>query len=559
MFSDSLSEVGATTEVLESNQSMEPIYFTVEPETGDKNIDSKFTVDEDTIEIINTKNKQIEDNNNAIQGNETGQIRKEKITNDETGVNNNLEVKGDEKPERNTNNDESYENPECNTNNGGECDEKPERKTTLDDSDDEITADQDFSFIEDETSNVKKCRKSLQQFSVAVSKDRAVVNSKALPVLKENGFVDMMESFSGFNPVPTASSTPGKSVLKHSDTPTVRHSVPNTVNSDPDTQSHDAVTQSHDSVAQSPDAVPQSSDSVTKSPDTLPQSSDDICQPSADVMQTSANVPSDVVSNAVTHDLNGTNSNIHHKSKTEANASISNHSNAVNQIGNVSNTCNESDEVGNTNEKFEDMHSAPTKASDGESDEYLSSSGYELPIPPEHSVTAAYAVVDKSPVATLCGKDARVPDDQLYQEYQSKPLPHRPTSMTNTPEKTPIKKDSQRSDTSTESNLYTPLMPDNISDSLTSSIGMRAYDRTMSLNTSLVREPNESYYASLVANTNKEEESRRDSLLHPWYVVSVGVGHLDLRKRPKPSGGLDFFRSFSSTDPEPLLIIWKLV
>ena len=113
-----------------------------------------------------------------------------------------------------------------------------------------------------------------------------------------------------------------------------------------------------------------------------------------------------------------------------------------------------------------------------------------------------------------------------------------------------------------EEDQYTPLLSHEFSaESIQSVAGISAFEKDLSFHgstASLARETNESYYASLVAVSKREEENRKSVLVNPWFILSVGVGHVDFRKRARNANSLDFLRSFSISEPEPLIILWKI-
>ena len=113
-----------------------------------------------------------------------------------------------------------------------------------------------------------------------------------------------------------------------------------------------------------------------------------------------------------------------------------------------------------------------------------------------------------------------------------------------------------------EEDQYTPLLSHEFSaESIQSVAGISAFEKDLSFHgstASLARETNESYYASLVAVSKREEENRKSVLVNPWFILSVGVGHVDFRKRARNASSLDFLRSFSISEPEPLIILWKI-
>ena len=113
--------------------------------------------------------------------------------------------------------------------------------------------------------------------------------------------------------------------------------------------------------------------------------------------------------------------------------------------------------------------------------------------------------------------------------------------------------------------IYTPLLKaerESTASSL-SGVGAFSFDNEMALSTSLAREKitrqsKQGLYASLISVANRDNEGRQDLLLQPMYVVSVGSGYLDLRRKQKTGGGLEFFMKLTASEPSPKLLIWKI-
>ena len=175
-------------------------------------------------------------------------------------------------------------------------------------------------------------------------------------------------------------------------------------------------------------------------------------------------------------------------------------------------------------------------------DELLQSTNYEHPVEISH---LSYAIIDKSARFnsnnSLTNSITEVMPylDDLYKEL---PLPKTPS----------IDKNHQESN-------YMSLINAPPSSSVTSMIGLKAYEKEISINTSSVSyDTNENYYASLTEVSKQDEDVHRELLLSPWYVVSIGVGHIDLRNARRTSTTLDLFKVFSSNDSEAQLFIWKL-
>ena len=113
--------------------------------------------------------------------------------------------------------------------------------------------------------------------------------------------------------------------------------------------------------------------------------------------------------------------------------------------------------------------------------------------------------------------------------------------------------------------IYTPLLNqsrESMGSSL-SGIGAGSFDNEMAISNSMAREKiarqsQQGTYASLISVSNGDNKSRIDSLMQPMYVVSVGSGYLDLRRKQKIGSGLDFFTKLKASEPSPKLLIWKV-
>lgn len=505
MFSDSISEVESSIEVVQQKPSSEPVYFLVDPNAENQYGGvSSYVENKDVLQqemaVVDNDVKDEEKKHNEVERKgdpepEPGAVmeeprgaleRDDEVSNKmDTLVDNKLTDAIDEFVPEVVLNEKEATQPT-----------KPTRRDTYD-SDDDITADQEFSFIENETNGYDlESYKPEQDFSIYIDKDKAVVKStvNTMPVLKEGGFVEMMEQFEGFSLPPTSTSTPHKPDLE---VPLIQSTL-------------------------LVDEVPKEENGLNgKSLEVINEK-----EPQRD-------------SAVVKVDLQEQGEGESKEEPTEK---------------------DEKEMVICTHDKTIDL------CEDCEDNIFQTDSGYELPfqieLPP---VTQPYSVVNKENqlLQRENSKNAEPSNPALesfYEQYKVLPLPKSPNNSVNirstsnpTTPKTPI-------GSYTDKGMYTPLLnSDNFSTSLTSTIGLRAYEKEISLSdSSLVRETNESYYASLVAVSKREEETRRDCLLMPSYVVSVGVGHVDLRKKVRPLSGLDIFKSFSGEAQEPLLMIWKL-
>ena len=54
------------------------------------------------------------------------------------------------------------------------------------------------------------------------------------------------------------------------------------------------------------------------------------------------------------------------------------------------------------------------------------------------------------------------------------------------------------------------------------------------------------------------EESKKDIVNNSWYVVSIGSGHVDLRKATKYNENLNLLNSSSFEGHEPMILLWRL-
>ena len=149
-----------------------------------------------------------------------------------------------------------------------------------------------------------------------------------------------------------------------------------------------------------------------------------------------------------------------------------------------------------------------------------------------------------------------------YDTHASKPLPATPVTRNKADElDLTAAADIER----TES-IYTPLLnrTQGSDASSLSGVGAGKFDTEMALSSSLAREKlakesEQGNYARLISVANRDDETRRELLMKPMYVVSVGSGYVDLRRKQKLGSGLDFFTKFTAADPEPKLLIWKLI
>lgn len=163
--------------------------------------------------------------------------------------------------------------------------------------------------------------------------------------------------------------------------------------------------------------------------------------------------------------------------------------------------------------------------------------------------------------------------EALCETYKTLPLPERPWQSIQS-DKSVYHQDS----TNIDMRNYTPLVispnsyrkSHSVESSMSDVIGTIAYEKDTSLGLqSHPENKKESYYASLVTLSKRDVETRKENLLKPCYVVSIGVGHVDLRKKlnKRESKTLEFFRALSmsaghsptsSNQRESLLIAWKL-
>eukprot|EP00795_Rhopilema_esculentum_P006830 gene6830-12423_t len=114
--------------------------------------------------------------------------------------------------------------------------------------------------------------------------------------------------------------------------------------------------------------------------------------------------------------------------------------------------------------------------------------------------------------------------------------------------------------------VYTPLLGQNreSNPSSLSGIGATSFEAEMELSASLARDKitrqsQQGNYASLISVSGNDNESRREFLMKPMYVVSVGGGYVDLRRKQKIGSGLEFFMKLAASEPEPKLLIWKVI
>jgi len=113
--------------------------------------------------------------------------------------------------------------------------------------------------------------------------------------------------------------------------------------------------------------------------------------------------------------------------------------------------------------------------------------------------------------------------------------------------------------------VYTPLLNKSREPAvkIMPNAGTSAYEADMAISNTLAREKvaresQQGMYASLISVANRDGESRQDLLLQPLYVVSVGSGYTDLRRKQKIGSGLEFFMKFTASEPTPKLLIWKV-
>ena len=375
------------------------------------------------------------------------------------------------------------------------------------DSDDEITADQEFDFIENRKS-VKKIKPQnvADEFSVNTGLESAnLTNLKRLPTLRENEFVEMMENFQGF-------------VLETSET--------------------------------------KGSDGNK-----------------SDFVGTfEAEGEKEIINNEVSSSNEASSNDMNGEKPTPPNH----------------------DTQQATTEK--DVETEILKSGHYEKAE---SELYEHPVnPPEHTPTSTYSSVNKTSIKSPSFSEEKIEkmpyelynpqgdtktstpnntkqplysphkEQNIHDHYKTLPLPKSPDiaqddeDLNVSPDPKMMTPRRNTVDKIKEEDRYTPLLSHEFSaESIQSAAGISAFEKDLSFHgstASLARETNESYYASLVAVSKREEENRKSVLVNPWFILSVGVGHVDFRKRARSTNSLDFLRSFSSSEPEPLIILWKI-
>ena len=190
---------------------------------------------------------------------------------------------------------------------------------------------------------------------------------------------------------------------------------------------------------------------------------------------------------------------------------------------------------------------------------------YESPIPP--TTPEGFSSVKRGNNGTLNSEvsstDMNDTDEMLRDHYRILPLPNSPWHSL---------REEDFSKGGTPSSLdrknYTSLIDSDrepsFSGSFPSGNGLKDYERDLSFGISSVpkKEDGDGQYTSLVAHSKREADARRDVLLKPCYVISIGVGHVDFRKPSKRgSKTADFFRSLTSSNDnqlESMLIAWKI-
>ena len=194
---------------------------------------------------------------------------------------------------------------------------------------------------------------------------------------------------------------------------------------------------------------------------------------------------------------------------------------------------------------------------------------YESPIPPEThegyaSVTKKGDGKDTTLSSEVSSTDLNDTMEMVRDHYRTLPLPHSPWHSFN--------RDEARSVAATPPPLdlknYTPLIVENeretsLTGSFASGIGLKDYEHDLSFGfvPASKKTDGDGQYTSLVAHSKREADARKEVLLKPCYVVSIGVGHIDFRKPSKRgSKTAEFFRSLASGTPqaEPMLIAWKI-
>ena len=188
---------------------------------------------------------------------------------------------------------------------------------------------------------------------------------------------------------------------------------------------------------------------------------------------------------------------------------------------------------------------------------------YESPIPP--STPEGYSSVKKKNNGTLNSEvsstDLNDTNEMLRDHYRMLPLPNSPWHSLR-------EEDISKGGTSSslDRKNYTALIDSDrepsFSGSFSSGIGLKDYERDLSFGISSKKEDGDGQYTSLVTHSKREADARRDALLKPCYVISIGVGHVDFRKPCKRgSKTADFFRSLTTTGDsqlESMLIAWKI-
>ena len=183
-----------------------------------------------------------------------------------------------------------------------------------------------------------------------------------------------------------------------------------------------------------------------------------------------------------------------------------------------------------------------------------SASGYELP---QHEDLFLPSVANEKQDGSTEAMHSTW--NNTYEHYKALPLPESPSTSSNNID--------MRNYTPLEINLSKSNSNNSLDSSISSAIGLNQYEKDTSLSYSNPKHKKEGYYASLVTLSKREASARKETLMAPWYVVSIGVGHIDLRKKVKKENKtLEFFRSLSvsassaqsTSQKESLLIAWKV-
>jgi len=218
-----------------------------------------------------------------------------------------------------------------------------------------------------------------------------------------------------------------------------------------------------------------------------------------------------------------------------------------------------------------DLTPAAVPITKNTTDLHRSSSGYELPISPGPNTMVRDADKTGALSSTASSTDMNTTWSLICDHYRTLPLPNSPWHSFREGQEEAC---NSSNPPSLDPRNYTPLIEEeqrnqSLTSSVSSGIGIKAYEKDISFGAGVApsnskKTEGDGNYASLATHSKREADVRRESLLKPCYVISIGVGHIDYRKPNKRgSKTAEFFKALSSvatptSQTESMLIAWKI-